>query len=235
MIQLIKMEWKKHNIVKYIRNAVILIVLLNAFLFAQCYLGIANDPDTGVPDAAPGSFNISSQVELLTNVSFLVFTCVMLASFIISAYKNKTMNLMFSYPIRRQRIIISKMLAVWIFNFTALTVAKLLIYGILFYASRFMTSDFPIDYNMTSIGFYIQIILKSAVTVTIGFIALFVGRVFKSSKATIVASFLLFFLMNGTVGDFTLADNAIFPIVLTVISIFCAFLSVFNIEKMDVM
>lgn len=111
------------------------------------------------------------------------------------------------------------MLAVWIFNFAALTVAKLLIYGILFYTSRFMTSDFPIDYNMTAFVFYIQIVLKSVVTVTIGFIALFVGRVFKSSKATIVASFLLFFLMNGTVGDFTLADNAILPIVLTVVSL----------------
>ena len=55
MLKLIKLEWKKNNIGKYIRNAVILAIILFTFLFALAYLGIANDPDTGVPDAAPGN------------------------------------------------------------------------------------------------------------------------------------------------------------------------------------
>ena len=99
MLKLIKLEWKKNNIGKYIRNAVILAIILCTFLFALAYLGIANDPDTGVPDAALGNEMISSSIELFTGMSFLVFTGVMLASFIVTAYKNKTMNLMFSYPI----------------------------------------------------------------------------------------------------------------------------------------
>ena len=107
MLKLIRLEWKKNNIGKYIRNAVILAIILCTFLFALAYLGIANDPDTGVPDAAPGNEMISSSIELFTGMSFLVFTVVMLASFIVTAYKNKTMNLMFSYPIRRQKILVS--------------------------------------------------------------------------------------------------------------------------------
>ena len=55
MLKLIRLEWQKNNIGKYIRNAVILAVLLSIFMFALCYLGIANDPETGVPDAAPGN------------------------------------------------------------------------------------------------------------------------------------------------------------------------------------
>ena len=39
----------------------------------------------------------------------------MLSSFIVSAYKNKTMILRFSYPIKRQKILASQMLAVCIF------------------------------------------------------------------------------------------------------------------------
>lgn len=53
MWKLIKLEWKKNHISKYIRNAVILAGILCLFMFALAYLGIANDPDTGVPDAAP--------------------------------------------------------------------------------------------------------------------------------------------------------------------------------------
>ena len=142
MLKLIKLEWKKNNIGKYIRNAVILAIILCTFLFALAYLGIANDPDTGVPDAAPGNEMISSSIELFTGMSFLVFTGVMLASFIVTAYKNKTMNLMFSYPIRRQKILVSQMLAVWIFNLIALILTKLLVYGCVLVGSLFMKSAF---------------------------------------------------------------------------------------------
>lgn len=47
---------------------------------------------------------ISAPIELFTNMAYLIFTGVMLSTFIVSAYKNKTMNLMFSYPIKRQEI-----------------------------------------------------------------------------------------------------------------------------------
>ena len=53
MLKLIRLEWKKNNVGKYIRNVVIMSGLICLFIFALCYLGIANDPDTGVPDAAP--------------------------------------------------------------------------------------------------------------------------------------------------------------------------------------
>lgn len=89
MLKLIKLEWKKNNIAKYIRSAIILGLLLCLFIFALAFMGIANDPD-GSLDAAPGANVISAPIELFTSMSFLIFTSVMLASFIVSAYKNKT-------------------------------------------------------------------------------------------------------------------------------------------------
>lgn len=234
MLKLIKLEWKKNNIGKYICNAIIMAVLLCLFIFALAFLGIANDPD-GTLDAVPGANTISSPIELFTSMTFLIFTSVMLASFIVSAYKNKTMNLMFSYPIKRQKILASQMLAVWIFNFVALILTKLAIYMCIFIGTIFMQSSFTIDFNMGSLSFYIQLILRSVVTVSMSFIALFVGMAMKSSKATIITSFLLIFLTQANVGDFTLADNAIFPIILTVISLGFAILSVYNAEDKDLL
>ena len=43
MFQLIKLEWKKNKIGKYIRNAVILDAVLCLFVFAFAILAIAND------------------------------------------------------------------------------------------------------------------------------------------------------------------------------------------------
>lgn len=233
MLKLIKLEWKKNHVIKYIRIAAVLAVILCAFMFSLAYLGIANDPDTGVPDMAPGINGISAPIELFTGMVFLIFTSVMLSSFIVSAYKNKTMNLMFSYPIKRQNILISQMAAVWIFNFIALVVTKLLIYGCVLIGSRFMTSSFPLDFQMGEPAFYVQLLLKSVVIVSMGFIALFVGLALKSSKATILTSFVLVLLTQANIGDYTMADSVVFPLILTVLSLFFAFLSIHHVEVRD--
>jgi ABC-type transport system involved in multi-copper enzyme maturation permease subunit len=168
-------------------------------------------------------------------MAFLIYTSVMLASFIVSAYKNKTMNLMFSYPIKRQKILASQMIAVWTFNFAALILTKLAIYMCVFFGAKFMQSSFAVDFSIGSLSFYIQLILKSVVIVSMSFIALFVGMALKSSKATIVTSFLLIFLTQANIGDFTMAGNAVFPIILTAISLLFAALSIVNVESKDLM
>lgn len=234
MLKLVRLEWKKNNIGKYIKGVIIMAALLGLFVFALAFLGIANDPD-GTLDAAPGTDVISAPIELFTSMAFLIYTSVMLASFIVSAYKNKTMNLMFSYPIKRQKILASQMIAVWTFNFVALILTKLAIYMCVFFGAKFMQSSFVVDFSIGSLSFYIQLILKSVVIVSMSFIALFVGMALKSSKATIVTSFLLIFLTQANIGDFTMAGNAVFPIILAAISLLFAALSIVNVESKDLM
>lgn len=234
MLTLIRLEWKKNHIGKYFCSACILAALLSFFIFALAFLGIANDPD-GTLDAAEGMEGISAPIELFASMSFLIFTSVMLSSFIVSAYRNKTMNLMFSYPIKRQKILASQMLAVWIFCFAALVLTKLLLYGCVSVGARGMQSSFVIDFQMGNLSFYLQLLAKSFVIVSMSFIALFVGIAMKSSKATIVTSFLLFFLTQANVGDYTFARNGMFPVILTIISFVFAALSVCRAETKDLM
>lgn len=97
-----------------------------------------------------------------------------------------------------------------------------------------MRSSFVIDFDIGSLSFYIQLFLKSFVIVSMSFIALFVGMALKSSKAAIITSFLLIFLTQANVGDFTMADNAVFPFVLTAVSFGFAVLSIHNVENKDI-
>ena len=234
MLKLVRLEWKKNNIGKYIKGVVVMAVLLNLFVLALAFFGIADDPD-GTLDAAPGTEVISAPIELFTSMAFLIYTSVMLASFIVSAYKNKTMNLMFTYPIKRQKILTSQMIAVWSFNFAALILTKLAIYMCVFFGAKFMQPFFVVDFSTGSLSFYIQLILKSVVIVSMSFIALFVGMALKSSKATIVTSFLLIILTQANIGDFTMAGSAVFPAILTIISLGFAALSIVNVERKDLM
>ena len=236
MGKLIKLEWEKYEIGKYIRNAAILIVLLVIFNYAMTFLGIANDPDTGVPDMAISNMGVSTNVELLTDITFLIFAAAMHATFIIGAYKNKTMNLMFIYPLNRKKIMAAKMLAVCIFCFAGIVIAKLACYGVSNLGFMMgQKASFPMDYNMLSVSFYSQLLIRSAATISISLLALLIGMIAKSSKVTVISSFLLIILMQGNVGGATLKDNLAVPIVLMAISVLAAILIVQRVEMNDVM
>ena len=236
MGKLIKLEWEKYEIGKYIRNAAILIVLLVIFNYAMTFLGIANDPDTGVPDMAISNMGVSTNVELLTDITFLIFAAAMHATFFIGAYKNKTMNLMFLYPLNRKKIMAAKMLAVCIFCFAGIVIAKLACYGVSNLGFMMgQKASFPMDYNMLSVSFYSQLLIRSAATISISLLALLIGMIAKSSKVTVISSFLLIILMQGNVGGATLKDNLAVPIVLMAISVLAAILIVQRVEKKDVM
>ena len=70
--------------------------------------------------------------------------------------------------------------------------------------------------------------------ISICFIALLVGVKMKSSKATIVSSVILVCLTQGNIGAYTLVDNLAFYIILFILSIISVFLTIYNIEKVDI-
>ncbi|MDW2800828.1 ABC transporter permease [Clostridium boliviensis] len=232
MWKLIRLEWKKNNMKKYIIKQAVVIAILGILFFAMCYY-IPIDDELGISESVPEVENMQVQIDLLTNIVFLVITSSMLSSFIIKAYKNKTQSLMFCYPISRKKIILSQMMAVWIFCAAALFLGKLFICLLLVLSSGVGTS-IPLGYDLLSANFYLQIILKTVLTVTLAFIPLYIGKLMKSSRAVIITSFLLFSVMNGNIGDLTLRANTVLPVLLFGVSLICGFLTMHNVEKEDV-
>ena len=98
-----------------------------------------------------------------------------------------------------------------------------------------MQSSFLIDFDMGSLSFYLQLLMKSVVIVSMSFIALFIGMMLQSSKATIVSSFLLIFLTQANIGDFSLAGNWAVPLVLIAASFGFAALSICHAETRDLL
>ncbi|TGE37115.1 ABC transporter permease [Desulfosporosinus fructosivorans] len=229
MLKLIRLEMLKNNAAKYALYSVIVILSLTAlsvgFVF---FLGFED------PEIAEGIIGVSFFVEMLTGIVFLIFTAIMHSAFTINAYKNKTMDLMFSYPIKRGKILASKIIAVLGFNFVSIIVAQVIIYGSIYIASRYLQPSIKIDFDILNITFYVSVVIKSVMTICISLIALFVGMISKSPVATIVASFFLAVLLKGNIGGFSLAGSVVFPIVLTFISIVFAFLTIRDVEKKDV-
>lgn len=223
MLKLIRLEWKKNNIIKYIRNAFIMTICWLIFLLVA-----AEELET------EDTVLLKSAVELFTNMSFIIFTSTMLASFIVGTYKNKTINLMFSYPISRKKIVLSQILSVWIFNFIALTLSKVLIYAALVITRKY-THIMADNIVLGSGIFYIEILVNSAVMVSVSFIALLIGLKMKSSKATIIAGVIILCFTQGNIGSYTLLNNMLFHVTLLMISAISVFLTLYKLETRDVL
>ena len=233
MWKLIRLEWKKYHTKKYIVKQAVVFVILGILFFAMCYY-VPIDAELGISESVPEVEIMKEQIELLTNLVFLVFTSSMMSSFIIKAYINKTQSLMFCYPISRKKIILSQMMAVWIFCAAALFLGKLSIYLLLALSSKVGTG-LPLGYDLLSTTFYLQIFLRTIFTVTLAFIPIYIGKMMMSSRAVIITSFLLFSVMNGNIGDLTLRANTILPVFIFGVSLICGFLTVHNVEREDVM
>lgn len=229
MIKLIRLEWKTNRIGRYIRNAVIMTAALFAF-------SLLTAPEMSAMDtvAAYGRSMMSAMVDLLTHMAYMIFTGVMLATFIVGAYENRTMNLLFSYPVKRKKILAAKMLAVWIFNYAALVISKLAIYAGLFGTSS-VTHISASDIRLGGASFYLNILISSGVMVSISFIALLIGMKLHSSKTVIVAAVILTLFTQGNIGEFTLSGSVPFYGVLMLLSIAAVALLVSDVEKRDVM
>ena len=229
MWKLIKLEWKRNHISRVIRSAVIMTVVLLVFIMVTA-------GEAGADVAMRGFFHksfINASVELFTHMSYMVFTGVMLGVFIVGEYEKGTIRLLFSYPIKRRKIMLSKILAVWIFNFAALIISKLLMYAVVLATGSFIhvpVSDIPYGYWL----FWAEIFLSSAAMISISFLALPVGMLMKSSRATIVTAVIIVCFTQGNIGEFTLANSVPFYAVLFVLAVFSVFLAMYRIVGKDV-
>lgn len=188
MLKLIRLEWKKHTLWKYIRNAGFVTLALLGLLML-----ISSDAGTGKIVAQTGKSEIHSLTEMFLNMAYLVFTGAMLSTFVVSEYENKLIHLMFSYPIKRRKIMLSKILAVCIFNFIALLVSKLLIYWVLVITR----SAEALGIYMGDLSFWIGTLLGAVTSIGSGCISLFVGMKMKSSKAELISAFVIMLAVLG--------------------------------------
>ena len=78
MFELIKLEWKKNGIIRYLRNAAIMTAILLVFIVAM-----AGELASDTSMAEYGRSAINTSVDLFVNMCYIVFTGVMLASFVV--------------------------------------------------------------------------------------------------------------------------------------------------------
>ena len=228
-----KLEWNKHRLERYFISY--FISVMSIFGFAVL---LALDTKNSI-EGPMRSFNeFMSLVTILTNITFIIFGSIILSRLIISEFRMKTIQVMFTYPINRKKLLFAKLILAFLFTAGCLLIATWLI-QIATYLVQPSLELF--EGSLTAQDLLATIpntITNSFMMGAIALIPLFFGMRKKSTATTITSATIISFLINGTVSTgsetFNLGENIMIPLVLALLGLGIAYLSFRKINETDV-
>lgn len=230
LLKLIRLEWRKHRFARNLTGAGIAMLSILLFLIM---IGVT---DLGAEDYAFASYEDSFiLIDTFARAVFIIFAGALISKLIISEYRDKTMNVMFTYPIKRHKIIAAKLMLVLLFTFAMIMLTDVVMGVILLASNHFY--DFITEPLSTAELW--QIVVKYTISAfsasAMALIPLFFGMRKHSVTATMVASILLVFVVCSGFNGPTFSVNSIIviPLTLGAIGLWIAALSMIRLETKD--
>ncbi|MGE1129477.1 ABC transporter permease [Bacillus wiedmannii] len=229
MLRLMKLELKKFKLGWYVKGAVIAnITILALMIFMSIVAQVEGDPEIRDPQT------MLLTASTLVRATFIIFGGVLIAKLIIDEYKNKTILLMFSYPINRKKMMISKLAITATLTFITVIVSNILVVGIFFGIDSYFSilpNSFTVD-QLTREG--INLVPLAIATAGISLIPLYFGMRKRSVPTTIVSSLIVVSIAINNTPMFSTATFLPLQLALAAIGVAIAYYGIKNIEKEDI-
>lgn len=226
MFNLITLEMKKFKIQGFIKAAVITHLALLIFLqFVVIILKVENEPIEEIIEVS------NVLINSMGTITFVIFASVMLGKIVIGEYSNKTINLMFMYPVSRKKIVISKLIIVSVFTFINIIISNILLTS-LFIIINSVFNVFTWQPSLVSIITKVPTLLLNAILASgTALIPLYFGMKKKSVSTTIISGVLITAVMHSSNGTITI--SSILPITITA-AVIGLLVGVGTLNKLDV-
>lgn len=230
MFKLIKLEIKKYKLQRYIKNAIIANLIILAFVL---FINYSSRLESEI--AMKNYTEAFTVIDTFVTVTFIIFASVLISRLVIGEYKNKTITMLFMYPIDRRKLFITKLSIVVIFTFITMIISNLFL-GISFYffdqLAHFIPEKLTIDMITKS---SVNIIIHAFTSSFISLISLYFGMRKKSSASTIIsASIIASIICSNGNGGFQLNSVVVVSLSLAAIGAIVSYMRIRNIEHVDV-
>ncbi|EWH22770.1 ABC transporter permease [Bacillus haynesii] len=232
MLNLIKLELKKTKLGWYYKGAVIANLCILGLL---CLIGSEEKNLTQGQMSMADAASMLQLIGIFVRSVFIVFAGVLIAKLVIGEYKNRTITVMFTYPVSRKKLMAAKLLLTGGITFFTIIVSELVLAYIFSQLNDFY--QFSLEkLTMQAIGNKIgSMLIYAASSTGLSFIPLYFGMRKQSVPATIVSSCILITLISQQSPGFSLASIIYIPISLAVVGIVIAFWSIRKIDREDVL
>ena len=223
MAHLIKLELKKFGIA---RNVIFMIA---AILFSILFITISLWDSTTDPEQTKDTFESTYLViGLLMSFIFLVYSSVLTARLVIREYNQRTITIMFSYPLNRAKLIASKLTIIMIYTAISMAIGYVCCSGYIVFVDRFfdmLEGTFQPSMLQTWIPMAITTVIICMVLSLWSFI---IGMIRKSVPATIVTSLIVIVLRQVIITKNTTNQESIMQVILVAIVTVIATLLIFK-------
>jgi hypothetical protein len=234
MIKLLKLELKKQNIRTYIISSIIVSIVMLGFLFLFAYAPQIDSNDKDLSFFA-GYKNIISLFSMFNMFVFAVLGSVMYSKFIVEDYMDNKLILLFSYPIPRKKVLLSKIMLIGGFVILAM------ILSLLFNFVTFISLDYFLKWmnDSFSMAFFVELIEKSILmTISafcVSFFACALGFIKKSVHTTIVSAMILSSMLSNSGVSNNKSLIYIFAIILICLTVGSFVYLLNKVQKMEVL
>lgn len=228
MLHLIKLELMKGRKRSFLWGAIISYAIIAGLMLLVFLV------DTSIEEVFRNDAEMLTMIDILTRVTFVIYASVLLSRLIIREYKDRTMELLFTYPVSRKKLIFAKLMIVALWTFINIVLSNLLISTIMLSANK-MTGTFPMV--MTPEGlyqYYLKSVIQAVAATGMSLLPLVFGIRRKSEAATIVSSILIVTVVSSNSTGFNLSSIIAIPLTLAALGVFVAYLSFRNIDHADI-
>lgn len=230
LLKLLRLEWKKNCIASYFKGLISCIV---GILAAVVLMALGSGDEQVFRDYT----DFMSLTNILIRIVFIIFSSVILSRLVIDEYKNKTVQLLFTYPLKRKKIILAKLSLVFGFCFFSIIIATFMINIAVYFLNPMMNLfDTPVEIQemvATIPSTFVNAFMMAGVSL----IPLYFGMRRKSTASTITSAVLIGFVINATVsnGD---SSASLFqfvgvPIIMCLLGLIIGYLSYYKVDKVD--
>lgn len=228
MLQLMKLEMKKCKLGWYVKGAIIANIVMVALLFFVGYVSqIEGDLELRNPQM------MLLMASTMVRGTFIVFAGVLIAKLVIEEYKNRTILLMFSYPINRKKIIASKLLITAMLTFITVVLSNIFVVSVFFTLNSYMLVIPNTIATDALIQEYIKVVPFAIAAAGTSLIPLYFGMRKYSVPTTILSSLVVVAIACQSQPEFSLASFLPLQFALAAIGIIIAYYGIKNIENED--
>lgn len=223
MAHLIKLELKKFGITRNI------IVTLAAILFSILFITVSLVDSMKDPEQTKDTFESTFLViGLLMSFIFIVYSSVLTARLIIGEYNQRTITIMFSYPLNRRQLIASKLIIIMVYTAISITIGYICCSGYIILADKYfdmLDGVFQISFLQIWIPMAVITVIVCTILSLWPFI---IGMIRKSVPATIVTSLFVIVFRQVIISKNATNQESWLQILLVVVITFATALLIFK-------
>ncbi|MFJ3390487.1 ABC transporter permease [Lysinibacillus sp. NPDC086135] len=229
MLHLLKLEMKKFNLGWYVKGAMIANIMITAVVCSVIFIA---QKEGDIPISTYEEVNVL--IGASVRATFIVFASVLIAKLVIEEYKNRTMLIMFTYPVSRKKLIASKLTLIAFLTFMTTMMSNIVVAGLFLIINTY----FPIvPFTITAsqfIGEAINIVPFAIAATGTSLIPFYFGMRNYSVPATIGSSLLVVAIACAYNPEISLVTFIPLQIGLGAVGVIIAYLGIRNIENVDV-